>query len=214
MNPNQNSRPNNRPGRQNNKPHSRGRNQNARGGRKGTPNNQSRQPLTSSKQVDSYGPAGKIRGNVKQLHERYLALAYENRTRDRTESEAYGQYAHHYFSLHSEFATAEAAQQAQQAERESEKQKKQQEEAKKNINVVPIADEEIRLLKDDDCSKEKEEETEANEEATSTFNLSSKNRENNTSPEHNPELIEEAAKQKQKTRRVRKPRKIKEEVAE
>ena len=96
-----------------------------RGGRKGTPNNQSRQPLTSSKQVDSYGPAGKIRGNVKQLYDRYLALAYENRTRDRTESEAYGQYAHHYFSLHCEFAEAEAAHQTVRAN-EKKKQKTNQ----------------------------------------------------------------------------------------
>lgn len=209
MNPNQNSRPNNRPGRQNNKPHNRGRNQNVRGGRKGTPNNQSRQPLTSSKQVDSYGPAGKIRGNVKQLYDRYLALAYENRTRDRTESEAYGQYAHHYFSLHSEFAEAEAAQQAVRA---NEKQKKQQEEAEKQSNVVPIADEESKPLKNNNSSKEKGGETITIEEVISQPKLNLKNTENNTSPEHNLKLSEEAAKQKPK--RARKPRKIKEEVAE
>ncbi len=115
MNSNHNPRQNNRSGRQNN----RNRNQNGRSQQKGSGRNQAQQqPLTATKQVDSHGPAGKLRGNVKQLYDQYNALYMENRTRDRTTSEAYGQYAHHYYTLFSDFTQVESA---QQEEREKQK---------------------------------------------------------------------------------------------
>ena len=78
--------------------------------------------------------------------------------------------------------------------------------------MVPIADEESKPLKNNNSSKEKGGETITIEEVISQPKLNLKNIENNTSPEHNLKLSEEAAKQKPK--RARKPRKIKEEVAE
>ncbi|MDG1708282.1 MAG: DUF4167 domain-containing protein, partial [Emcibacteraceae bacterium] len=97
MSTHQNSRNNNKSGRHNHKPNNRGRHQNQRGGRKGGGKQQHhQQPLTATKQVDSSGPEGKNRGNVKQLYDQYKQLAADCRTKDRTLSEAYGQYAHHY----------------------------------------------------------------------------------------------------------------------
>jgi len=149
MSSNQHSRQNNRQGRHNNKQNNRGRNQGGRNQRKGGANRPSQQPLTATRQVDSHGPAGKLRGNVKQLYDQYNALFLENRTRDRTASEDYGQYAHHYYTLHSEFAEVEAAQQAQ---RENEKAKKaneatenqsqnqSQNQSSNESNIVPTDD--------------------------------------------------------------------------
>lgn len=136
MSSNHKSRSNNRSGRQNNRQNNHGRNNSGRG-RKGS-QRQVQQPLSANKQVDSHGPNGKVRGNVKQLYDKYKALAHECRTRDRTTSEAYGQYAHHYYTLYSEFAAAEAA---QQLEREKEAERKQQEAAEKQSNIVALGDE-------------------------------------------------------------------------
>ena len=138
MSPNHNARQNNRTGRNSNKQNNRGRNQNGRGGRKGPSRQQSQQPLTATRQVDSHGPAGKLRGNVKQLYDQYKALAHENRTNDRVMSEAHSQHAHHYYSLYSEFAATEAA---AEVEREKERARKKQEAAENQSNIVPIVEE-------------------------------------------------------------------------
>jgi Domain of unknown function (DUF4167) len=211
MNSNQKSRQNHRSGRQNNKQNNRGRNQNARGGRKGPSNKQSQQPLTASKQVDSYGPAGKLRGNVKQLYDKYHALAIETRTKDSTDSEAYGQYAHHYFSLYSEFAAAEAA---QQVERENEKKRKQQEAAENQSNVVAILDEDGNIASDVNSSSETGGAPKATEEPAAKKHIKPRRTAKKTRPENAPELPLEASEQVEKPKRVRKPRKIKEDVAE
>ncbi len=147
MSSNQKSRHNNKSGRHNHKQNNRSRNQNNRGGRKGSGRKQSQQPLTATKQIDSNGPAGKLRGNVKQLYDKYKALAHDNKTKDRTSSEAYGQYAHHYYTLYSEFAAAEAA---QQLERENEKARRLQEDAEDQANIVPILETEGRESKQED----------------------------------------------------------------
>ena len=122
MSSNQKPRHNNR-SRHSNKPNNRGRNQGGRGGHKGPSNKPSQQPMNATRQVDSHGPTGKQRGNVKQLYDRYKELAAECRTRDRQTSEALGQFAHHYYSLYSEFSAAEAA---IEVKREEEKERKNQ----------------------------------------------------------------------------------------
>lgn len=134
---NQNSRQNNRSGR-NNKQNNRTKNQNGRNPRKGSGKSQPQKPLTASRQIDSNGPAGKIRGNVKQLYDKYNALCLENRTKDRTTSEAHSQYAHHYYTLYAEFAAAEAA---LEIEREEERARKRSEAAENQANIVPMIDE-------------------------------------------------------------------------
>ncbi len=142
MSPNHNARQNNRTGRNNNKQNNRGRNQSGRGGRKGPSRQQSQQPLTATRQVDSHGPAGKLRGNVKQLYDQYKELAHENRTNDRITSEAHSQHAHHYYTLYSEFAATEAA---AEVEREKERVRKKQEAAESQSNIVPIQEEDKKV---------------------------------------------------------------------
>lgn len=126
----------NKSGRHKHKSNNRGRSQNSRGGRKGG-KKQNNQPLTANRQIDSNGPTGKIRGNVKQLYDQYKSLAHDVRTKDRTLSEAYGQFAHHYYILYSEFAAAEAA---LEVEREKERQRKKEEAAENQSNVVSVDD--------------------------------------------------------------------------
>jgi len=140
MSSNQKPRHNNR-SRHSNKQNNRGRNQGSRGGHsghKGPSNRPSQQPSSATNQIDSHGPTGKQRGNVKQLYDRYKELADECRTRDRQSSEAFGQFAHHYFTLYSEFTAADAA---QEQAREKDKELKRQQEAKKQTNVVAINEE-------------------------------------------------------------------------
>ena len=210
MSSNQKPRHNHRSGRQNNKQNNRGRNQNGRGGRKGPSKKQSQQPLTATRQVDSHGPAGKVRGNVKQLYEKYKALAHEVRTKDRTTSEAYGQYAHHYYTLYSEFAAAEAA---QQVERENERLRKQQEAAENQSNIVPILDDDAPTSDASDTNEDTpEEKVEVLEDAPEKD--APKKNSKRKPKQHSPELPLEAADEKKPVRKARKPRKVKEEVAE
>jgi len=204
MSPNQKSRQNSRPGRQNHKQSNRGRNQNGRGGRKGPGKNQSQQPLTATKQVDSHGPEGKNRGNVKQLYDKYKALAHESRTLDRTLSEAFGQYAHHYYTLYSEFAAAEAAQQLQ---RENEKQRKQQEAAENQSNIVPILDGDATA---EDMIKI-DEDTGGISDASATNNKNGSTTNTNTEASDLPLESLEAAQKPKKPRKAKKP---KEKIAE
>lgn len=203
MTSNQKSRSNNRPGRHN-KQNNRGKSNNNRG-RKGPSKKQSQQPLTANKQIDSHGPSGKIRGNVKQLYDKYKALAHECRTKDRTSSEAYGQFAHHYYTLYSEFAAAEAA---QQVEREKEKERKQQEAAENQSNVVSIVDE------DKDTIEAITDEQDNEEQDAPRKNPARKTRAKKKSDDSEPELPLNNEEDAERPKRQRSRKKIKEEVAE
>ncbi|MCP5381248.1 MAG: DUF4167 domain-containing protein [Kordiimonadaceae bacterium] len=202
MTSNQKPRQNNRSGRHSNKQKNRGRNQNGRGG---SSKKQSQQPLTTTRQVDSHGPAGKIRGNVKQLYDKYKELAHENKTKDRTDSEAYGQYAHHYYMLYSEIAAAEAA---MEVEREAEKVRQQEEAAENQSNIASFLA---------DGSNENSEFTIANsdDELPCEKKMKKPRRKiKKVDPDVAPELPLESSGLAEKTKKVRKPRKVKEEVAE
>lgn len=205
MSSNHKSRPNNRSGRQNNRQNNHGRNNSGRG-RKGS-QRQAQQPLSANKQVDSHGPNGKVRGNVKQLYDKYKALAHECRTRDRTTSEAYGQYAHHYYTLYSEFAAAEAA---QQLEREKVTERKQQEAAEKQSNIVALVDEQNPAEKNIDVKNDIDEKAIPVKKDKPKNKRSGKKAKEGPSPElpldGNPAPV--------KPKRASKSKKIKEEVAE
>lgn len=201
MTTNQRSR-HNKPGRHNHKSNNRGRPQNSRGGRKGGGKKQHNQPLTATRQIDSSGPAGKIRGNVKQLYDQYKSLAHDVRTKDRTLSEAYGQYAHHYYTLYSEFAAAEAA---VEVEREKERLKKQEAAAEHQSNVVEVKNNDIDFI-------ENEQNETAEKEKPKPKKRSQKKDEE--APLELPLDIKEPNPEPPKKRAPRKPRKVKEEVAE
>jgi hypothetical protein len=132
MNTNQNARRSNKQGRPNNRPNNRNRNQNGRSQRNSPARKNQSQPMNATRQIDSNGPEGKIRGNVKQLYEQYKSLAHDSRTKDRTSSEAYGQFAHHYYTIYAEIAAAEAA---QQVIRDQEKERLQIEAAERQENI-------------------------------------------------------------------------------
>lgn len=204
MSSNQNSRPNNRSGRNNNKQNNRGRNQGGRG-RKGPSRGMTQQPLTATRQVDSNGPAGKLRGNVKQLYDKYKELAIDNRTLDRTTSEAHGQYAHHYYTLYSEFAAAEAA---VEAEREKEKVRRQEAATENQANVVKVVAEEqtqtdaVAVVSQSTVTQEQKSE------------VKPKRKPKPRSPEKSPELPLSADEAPEKPKRARKPKKVTEEVVE
>ena len=94
---------------------------------------------------------------MKQLYGKYKELALDERTRDRKSSEAYGKYAHHYYTLYSEFAAAEAAEEVEkekQAKRKREAEaenqailaKKEDESSNNDIKEVMIAAENITFL--------------------------------------------------------------------
>lgn len=202
MTSNQKARQNNRSGRHSNKQKNRGRNQSGRGG---SSKKQSQQPLTATRQVDSHGPAGKIRGNVKQLYDKYKELAHENKTKDRTDSEAYGQYAHHYYMLYSEFAAAEAA---LEVEREAEKVRQQEEAAENQSNLATLLD---------DGSSENSEYTIANsddEQPCVKEVKKPKRKLKKVDLDVTPELPFETDSIVEKPKKIRKPRKVKEDVAE
>ncbi len=189
----------------------RGRNQGGRNGRRGSSGKQvQQQPLTATKQVDSNGPAGKIRGNVKQLYDKYKALAHDHRTKDRTSSEAYGQYAHHYYTLYSEFAAAEAA---KEIEREQEKERKRQEAAENQSNIVPILDGEdsvseiLHTVEGNDDTQIKPEKHKKSKKS----NPKKKRVEN--APELPLDVVVDVA-DAEKPKRTRKPRKVKEDVVQ
>jgi hypothetical protein len=61
---------------------------------------QQRRSPQNNQQLDSHGPAERIRGSAFQINERYLALAREaERSDDRVVSENYYQHAEHYFRI-------------------------------------------------------------------------------------------------------------------
>ena len=64
---------------------------------------QQRRPSQNNQQLDSHGPAERIRGSAFQINERYLALAREaERSDDRVISENYYQHAEHYFRINNQ----------------------------------------------------------------------------------------------------------------
>lgn len=202
MSTNQRSR-HNKSGRHNHKSNNRGRPQNSRGGRKGgSKKQQHKQPLTATRQIDSSGPTGKIRGNVKQLYDQYKSLAHDVRTKDRTLSEACGQYAHHYYTLYSEFAAAEAA---LEVEREKERLRKQEEAAENQSNVVEAQN-------DDADVADIEQIDDAEKEAPKAKKRPSKK--DDEVPLELPLDIKEPSPEPLKKRAPKKPKKAKEEVAE
>jgi len=201
MSTNQRSRQN-KSGRHNHKSNNRGRSQNSRGGRKGGGKHQQKQPLTATRQIDSSGPSGKLRGNVKQLYDQYKSLAHDVRTKDRTLSEAYGQYAHHYYILYSEFAAAEAA---LEVEREKERQRKKEEAAENQSNVVS-ANEDAAVV-----SGIEQNVTETKKEQVKKSRPRKKDEE---APLELPLDLDEEKPEPPKKRAPRKTRKVKEEVAE
>jgi len=208
MSSNQNSRQNNRSGRHSNKQNNRGRNQGGRGGgRKSPSHNQSQQPLTATCQVDSYGPDGKLRGNVKQLYDKYKAMANDCRTKDRTLSEAHGQYAHHYYTLYAEFTAAEAA---QAGERKNEKMRKQQEASESQSIIVPLMDND--QAPDENSGLDDEEETAEVEQEEEKPKKSPKSKKKTSDPA--PELPLDDTPEPAKTRKAKKPGKVKEDAAE
>lgn len=78
--------------------------QNAKRGRgRGRRGNNGGQPHVPNRNTsyESNGPDVKLRGNAQQLHEKYLALAYDAASAgERISAEAYSQFADHYFRLH------------------------------------------------------------------------------------------------------------------
>jgi len=133
MKQNQNPRHNRqgRPG-QHNKPNQHN-NQKRNGKGRHNSGRQQQQPNSSTRQVDSRGPAGSLRGNAKQLYEKYKALAQEKRATDRLEFEALSQHADHYYRIYAEFAAAEAA---VQVKREQERARKAEIEVEQRANTV------------------------------------------------------------------------------
>jgi len=134
MKQNQNSRQNrqSRSG-QSNKHHQ--HNNQKRGGGKARQNNQTQHPNSPTRQVDSRGPAGNLRGTAAQLFEKYKILAQDKRASDRLESESLSQHADHYYRIYAEIAAADAA---SQVARDKEMAKKAQEEAERRANAKPI----------------------------------------------------------------------------
>lgn len=55
-----------------------------------------------NRQYDSTGPEGKVRGTAVQLYERYKAASRETQSSDPILSEAYGQFADHYYRVAAE----------------------------------------------------------------------------------------------------------------
>lgn len=202
MSSNQKSQANNNSGRHNNKKNNRNRNQNGRG-RKGSSKKHSSQPLTANKQIDSHGPNGKVRGNVKQLYDKYKALAHECRTKDRTSSEAFGQFAHHYYTLYADFAAADAA---KELERENEKERKREAAAENQSNVVSLLDDDvIRNIYDDEKTDNKK----------SAVKPARKKRVKKAqSTDDTTELPLENTQENEKPKRSGRSKKVKEEVAE
>ena len=161
MKQNQNARQN-RQGRsgQYNKPNQ--NNNQKRGGKGRHNNNRQQQPASPTRQVDSRGPAGSLRGNAKQLYEKYKTLAQEKRSSDRQLSESLYQYADHYYRIFAEFAAIEAA---NLVARENERAKHAREEAEKRENTRPPEPDEptIQASEDEKPPKEKpKEKTEEN----------------------------------------------------
>lgn len=84
-----------------------GANRNIGGGsnpRQNTANGRPKRPQNQiNRQFESNGPDGKLRGTAVQLYERYKAAARDAQQTDRVLSEAFGQFAEHYYRLAAEF---------------------------------------------------------------------------------------------------------------
>jgi hypothetical protein len=79
---------------------------------------QQRRPSQNNQQLDSHGPAERIRGSAFQINERYLALAREaERGDDRVVSENYYQHAEHYFRINNPDRDSNSAAAPPQADR-------------------------------------------------------------------------------------------------
>lgn len=65
-------------------------------------NRHRRNPGALNRQYDSTGPEGKVRGTAVQLYERYKAASRETQANDLVLSEAYGQFADHYYRVAAE----------------------------------------------------------------------------------------------------------------
>ena len=61
-----------------------------------------RNPGALNRQFDSTGPEGKVRGTAVQLYERYKTASRETHASDPVLSEAYGQFADHYYRVAAE----------------------------------------------------------------------------------------------------------------
>ncbi len=133
-------------------------NNNQKRGGKGRHNNNRQQPASPNRQVDSRGPAGSLRGNAKQLYEKYKTLAQEKRASDRQLSESLYQYADHYYRIFAEFAAIEAA---NQVARENERAKRAQEEAERRANAKPAEPDEP-IMQTSEAEKPPKEKTEEN----------------------------------------------------
>jgi len=132
MKPNQNARQN-RQGRPNQYSNNQHNNQKRAGKGRHSPN-RNPQPNTPNRQMDSRGPAGNLRGNAKQLYEKYKTLAQEKRLSNRLESESFNQHADHYYRIFAEFAAEEAA---KELRREQEQTRKAEAEAERRVNSAP-----------------------------------------------------------------------------
>ncbi|WP_339861408.1 DUF4167 domain-containing protein [Paremcibacter congregatus] len=96
------------------------------------------QPSNSgNRQMESRGPGGNLRGNAKQLYEKYIALAQEKRASDRLEAESLAQHGDHYYRIYAETAASEAA---AQVARDAEKARKAEAEAERRVNSKPVED--------------------------------------------------------------------------
>lgn len=70
-------------------------------GRRGNGNSNNNQLPNRNTSYESNGPDVKLRGNAKQLCDKYLALAHDAATSgERISAEAYTQFSDHYFRLH------------------------------------------------------------------------------------------------------------------
>ncbi len=156
MKQNQNPRQN-RQGRSGQYNKSNQNNNQKRGGKGRHNNNRQQQPTSPNRQVDSRGPAGSLRGNAKQLYEKYKTLAQEKRASDRQLSESLYQYADHYYRIFAEFAAIEAA---NQVAKENERAKRAQEEAERRANTKPPESAEpiVQAPEGEETPKEKTEE--------------------------------------------------------
>ena len=100
--------------------------QNAKRGRgRGRRGNGNAQPNVPNRNTsyESSGPDVKLRGNAQQLNEKYLALAHDAAAAgERITTEAYTQFADHYFRLHQAAIDAAEERKAQHAAQTAERQ--------------------------------------------------------------------------------------------
>ena len=70
-------------------------------GRGRRPNGFNQPNVNRNTTFESNGPEGKLRGNAQQLYEKYTALAQDaNASSERISSEAFSQFADHYYRVH------------------------------------------------------------------------------------------------------------------